>query len=63
MEPNNSALFGERLLDVELDNLVHQILQGVRRQGASLVVVTHDAALAARMDRQLRLVDGVLQAP
>ena len=33
-----------------------------RKQGTSLIVVTHDMELAARMDRQLSLVDGCLQA-
>ena len=33
-----------------------------RKQGTSLIVVTHDMELAARMDRQMRLVDGCLQA-
>jgi lipoprotein-releasing system ATP-binding protein len=32
-----------------------------RKHSTSLVVVTHDAGLAARMDRQMRLVDGILQ--
>jgi len=33
-----------------------------RKQATSLIVVTHDIELAARMDRQLRLVDGMLQS-
>jgi len=32
-----------------------------RKHGTSLVVVTHDSELAARMDRQMQLVDGRLR--
>jgi predicted ABC-type transport system involved in lysophospholipase L1 biosynthesis ATPase subunit len=32
------------------------------RQGVGIVVVTHDRAMAARAERQLRLVDGQVVA-
>jgi lipoprotein-releasing system ATP-binding protein len=50
-------------LDRQNADAVFELMRELnRQQGTSLIVVTHDAELAARMDRQLRLVDGMLQA-
>ncbi len=44
---------GERLLDL--------LFAAVREQAAALVLVTHDNAVAARAEREIRLRDGVVE--
>jgi lipoprotein-releasing system ATP-binding protein len=49
-------------LDRHTANTVFDLMRDLnRKQATSLIVVTHDVELAARMERQMRLVDGMLQ--
>ena len=49
-------------LDRNTANAVFDLMISLaKNNGTAFVVVTHDEALAARCDRQLRLVGGVLQ--
>lgn len=49
-------------LDHQTADHIHGMLAELNKEfGTALVVVTHDRKLAAKMHRQLRLVDGVLE--
>lgn len=52
---NLDSATGARIIDL--------LFELNREQGATLVLVTHDAELAARCDRRLRLLDGRLEEP
>jgi lipoprotein-releasing system ATP-binding protein len=49
-------------LDQKTGESIYQLLRELREQlQTSFVVVTHDVALASKLDRSLNLIDGVLQ--
>ena len=49
-------------LDTQTGEEVHHLLERINReQGITIVIVTHNPMLAARMNRRVKLVDGWLQ--
>ena len=49
-------------LDPDASEQVLELIDELRRMDSAFVVVTHDPAIARRMQRSLRLVDGQLRA-
>ncbi len=48
-------------LDSQMSEEIHHLFFDVnKRHGTTMLVVTHNAELAARMPRQLRMVDGII---
>jgi putative ABC transport system ATP-binding protein len=48
-------------LDTETGNLVIEVMRAATDRGCALVLVTHDQAHAAKMQRVMRLTDGILE--
>lgn len=48
-------------LDESMRDEILQVLEGLNAEGLTLIVVTHDSAVAARATRRLRLEDGVMR--
>jgi putative ABC transport system ATP-binding protein len=49
-------------LDTHMARGVMELLEDIHRRGATIVMVTHDPALAARAQRQVYITDGQLSA-
>jgi putative ABC transport system ATP-binding protein len=47
-------------LDSKTCEQIMAILEGVRKEGKTILIVTHDQSIAARASRQIRLNDGVI---
>lgn len=47
-------------LDTNTGTVVEDMLFGLKEQGITLIIVTHDDDLAARCDRQIRVKDGLI---
>jgi putative ABC transport system ATP-binding protein len=45
-------------LDSEMAEQVMQLLEGINREGTTIVMVTHDPDLAARAQRNIHILDG-----
>jgi putative ABC transport system ATP-binding protein len=53
-------------LDTQMARAVMELLEELHREGATIVMVTHDPELAARAQREVRIIDGQvvdLEAP
>ena len=48
-------------LDRKSGGDVVELLEGLNRDGITLLVVTHDPALAARAGRSIHMVDGAIE--
>ena len=45
-------------LDTQMASGVMELLEELHRDGATIIMVTHDAQLAARAEREVHIVDG-----
>ncbi|MEE8105557.1 MAG: ABC transporter ATP-binding protein [Planctomycetota bacterium] len=50
-------------LDTKTGNEVLTLMEDLHKQGRTIVMITHDPIVAARAQRQIHLIDGVVQEP